>query len=129
MNLPYRALCLIHELSRPLTRGDWKTCKKKEADLILEQVATDIYRLEGIKKIMIKLHPNYGNYVDMAFESANGWSHYGRQVLLKNKGKLPQFVGQIPSNHYAYVHCFRWYFHHYSEVTWYDSVALKPFTW
>lgn len=33
-NLPIRALHEIREFSRPLTRPDWRKCKRDEADLI-----------------------------------------------------------------------------------------------
>lgn len=35
-NLPIRALYEIRALSRPVTRPDWRTCKKTEAEMVLE---------------------------------------------------------------------------------------------
>ena len=128
MNLPYYAKHLIKEFSRPLTRGDWRTCKKKEADMVLEKVATVIYRMDAIKQILITRQPHLKYYADMAFGSASSWSLYGRHILLKHNDKIPQiaFTVRFPVNHYAYLCYFDALLHNYRNIG-YDCVYMRPF--
>lgn len=129
MNLPYYAKYLIKEFSRPLTRCDWRTCKKKEADLVLEKVATDIYRMDAIKQILMTRNTHLKHHVDMAFGSASSWSHYGRHILLKHKDKMRQiaFTVRFHLNHYAYLHYFDALLNNYRNIG-YEG-AMRPFIW
>ena len=47
--IPFRVLYEIREFSRPLSRPDWRTCKKAEAGLIHEHLRTQI-KLELVVK-------------------------------------------------------------------------------
>jgi hypothetical protein len=38
MELPFYALHLVREFSRPLSRTDWRTCKREEAEIMRDYI-------------------------------------------------------------------------------------------
>ncbi len=78
MNLPIRALYEIRAFSRPLTRVDWRTCKKPEATIIkdLDRQYRNLYE----RTLTSKTYPfaKIGRY---QMDEVNRWTLYGRRKV------------------------------------------------
>ena len=70
-HLPVRALFEIRALSRPLTRPDWRTCKKKESELFWDFVSC-INDQEDLEPL----------------EYDPGWTLYGKLWMLNTDAEL-----------------------------------------
>ena len=126
MNLPYYAEYLVKQFSRPLTRSDWRTCKKKEADMILEDVSQEKSSMNVLRATLTVRYPfNHANFTK-GFAEISNWSHYGRKIALKHKDKARLYHDMIPTNHFVYVHYFYNYLADYSR---YESKEIKPLHW
>jgi hypothetical protein len=78
MNLPIRALYEIRAFSRPLTRVDWRTCKKTEATIIkdLDTKYRNIYEM--------KVKSKYKNFTQIGrclMDDIDRWTLYGRRKV------------------------------------------------
>ena len=61
-NMPIRALYEIRAFSKPMTRPDWRTCKRRETRLILIRKCLKILKLRHV--IYTELWPNVDNKWD-----------------------------------------------------------------
>lgn len=90
MNLPIRALYEINAFAKPMTRGDWRTCKKTEAALIKSVEAK--YRRMHEKQNKAMFSRNATHYSGVTAEM-NGWTLYGRWLIFeKPKGWIREVV-------------------------------------
>ena len=83
MELPYFALHLIREFSKPLTRPDWKTCKFREANIIDDHVQT--IREIHHKQLTLwgRVDPFRRKVYENTLREVNQWTHYGRLLVAK----------------------------------------------
>ena len=70
-HLPIRALFEIRSFSRPLTRPDWRTCKKEESDILWDFVSC------------IEDHTDLD-----PLEDDPGWTLYGKMWYLNTDAEL-----------------------------------------
>ena len=72
--LPYYAQHLIHEFSRPLTRPDWRTCKREEAEMVEELNEDFMDYLEKTKERWC--------WIREEMREIDDWSLYGKRWLM-----------------------------------------------
>jgi hypothetical protein len=96
MNIPYLALYLVREFSRPLTRPDWRTCKTHESQIIYNHVHE--LRERHLRVIHFAGRAdafNMKKYKNMEYEIME-WTHYGRLLVLKQNQKQPGWRHAMP---------------------------------
>jgi hypothetical protein len=111
MNLPIRALYEIKAFSRPMTRVDWRTCKKPEATIIKD--LDDKYRKIHEMKIKTK-YTNFTQIGKCLMDEINRWTLYGRRKIFKEpRGWLNRVVitqAVPPMNPHPDAYLRRWKF-------------------
>ena len=118
MNLPYLALHMVREFSRPLTRPDWRTCKIHESLIINNHI--NEFRERHLKVIRFAGRTdafNMKKYKNMENEIVE-WTHYGRELVLKLNNSRPGWRHAMPMPHAPpvlindpnwYLHQMRWF--------------------
>lgn len=100
MNLPYLALYLVREFSRPVTRPDWRTCKRTEAKIIKESILQTQIRVLAQLGIYATTNPFQKERYREITRDVKTWTHYGRSMILKQPpGWLRRYLP--PENYYV----------------------------
>lgn len=73
MELPEDVLCLVREFSKPLTRGDWRTCKLNESCHIKKEYQSTIAFLENL----------YYENAPQLYRMVRAWPMYDRIRMIK----------------------------------------------
>jgi hypothetical protein len=108
MELPYYALHLVREFSRPLTRPDWMTCKAQEADIIYQEIQAvrDHHRLR--MTIWGQVDPFRRKVYDNTIAEIDQWTHYGRALIFKQPVGWTMYMPPVFGPDDDYLRQFVW---------------------
>jgi hypothetical protein len=115
MNLPYLALYMVREFSRPMTRPDWRSCKIHESHIIQEHVGEFLKKHRMIFSMIGEIDPFRMKKYIKVNEEVNEWTHYGRALILKRNDQHPGWrrAMPVPIVQPALITEPEWYFYQY----------------